>query len=59
VFPEQRYETDYQSARKAVGRSSRKQWPFNSAKKRMTTMVLKNGKAILLTKGASEPMVVA
>lgn len=56
-FITERLKFDYQSARKAVGRSSRKQWPFNSAKKRMTTMVLKNGKAILLTKGAPEILI--
>eukprot|EP00668_Euglena_longa_P001852 GGOE01002173.1.p1 GENE.GGOE01002173.1~~GGOE01002173.1.p1 ORF type:complete len:1026 (-),score=246.76 GGOE01002173.1:327-3296(-) len=45
---------DYMAIRKKYHRDSRKQWPFNSEKKRMTTMIMKNGKALLLTKGAPE-----
>ena len=36
-----RLDFDYTEARKAFDKQHKKQWPFNSAKKRMTTMVIK------------------
>lgn len=53
-FVSEKLEFDYMACRKKYTRETRKQWPFNSEKKRMSTVVLKNGRAILLMKGAPE-----
>uniref|UniRef100_A0A7S4FDS7 Calcium-transporting ATPase n=1 Tax=Eutreptiella gymnastica TaxID=73025 RepID=A0A7S4FDS7_9EUGL len=47
---------DYKSTRRAYSRDAKKQWPFNSSKKRMTTMVLSEGRSRIFIKGAPESL---
>ena len=44
---------DYNAIRHQFNRASKKQWPFNSSKKRMSTIVLKGGQGIIYVKGLS------
>jgi Ca2+ transporting ATPase len=46
--------SDYLAVRRSVGESDKKQFPFNSTKKRMTTIVNETSGTVLYTKGASE-----
>jgi P-type Ca2+ transporter type 2C len=45
---------DYLAVRNSVSESEKKQFPFNSSKKRMTTIVREANGTVLYTKGASE-----
>jgi Ca2+ transporting ATPase len=45
---------DYAAVRSSVAESEKRQFPFNSTKKRMTTIVREASGALLYTKGASE-----
>lgn len=45
---------DYMQVRNSVAETEKKQFPFNSTKKRMSTIVRETSGAVLYTKGASE-----